>query len=64
MSYLELAQPVFTVVRLLLAEGQVDQVALTLLNRRERDHVFVHLTEVIPGVLVFACTQTLHGCEH
>lgn len=63
MFYLKFAQPIFTVVCLLLAESQIDQLALTLLDRREGDHVLVHLAEVIPGVLVFACTQTLHGYE-
>lgn len=61
MTYLELAQPILTIVRLLLTEGQVNQLTLLLLDRGEGNHVLVHLAEVLSGIFVFACTQTLNN---
>ena len=59
MTYLKLAQPIFTIVRLLLTEGQVNQLTFLLLDRGEGNHVLVHLAEVLPSIFVFARTQTL-----
>lgn len=58
-TYLQSAQPLLTVVRLLLAEGQLDQVTLTMLNGAKGNHVLVHSIEVLSRVFIFARTQTL-----
>lgn len=62
-AYLQLSEPLFTVVSLLLAERQVDQCPLFFLYSRERDHVLVHLTEIVPSIRVLTCSQTLQDSE-
>ena len=56
---LELLEPLFTLVRLLLAERELDQLFVAVLGRGEGDHVLLHVAEVVPRVFVFARTETL-----
>lgn len=58
-AYLQLPEPLLTLVRFLLAECQIDQLLISLLSRSERNHVLRHITEVFPGVFVCTGSQSL-----
>ena len=55
----EVSQPLFTVIRLLLAKREIDELTVTILRRAERDHVLCHVREVISSIRVLACPETL-----
>lgn len=59
MAYFELTKPFFTLISFLLAEGQLDELAVPILRRTERNHVLPHVAEVVSSVGVLACTKTL-----
>ena len=59
----KLSQPLLTVVRFLLAKREIDELALPVLRRAERDHVFRHVREVVPGVRILARSETLKGAK-
>ena len=42
-----MSQPLFTVVCLLLAKRQLNDVAVPILRQTEWDHVFCHVREVV-----------------
>ena len=46
----EVSQPILTVVRLLLAKREIDELAVAVLRRAEWDHMLRHVREVIAGV--------------
>ena len=46
----KVSQPLLTVVRLLLAKREVDELAVAVLRRAEWDHMLRHVREVIAGV--------------
>ena len=56
---LVLPQPLLSVIRLLLVEGEVDQFAITILSLEEWQLVLGEITEVFHGVLRGRSTQTL-----
>ncbi len=56
---LNLAKPFFTIVSFLLAEGQLNELAVSVLRRTERNHMFAHVAEIIAGVAILARTKTL-----
>lgn len=58
-AYLELAQPVLTLVSFLLAERHVDQRPIIILHFGKRDHVGRHVAEVLFRVFICAGTQSL-----
>ena len=58
-AYLELAQPLLTVVRLLLAESELDELMVAFLGCGEGNHMTFHVAEIVPCVLILAGTQTL-----
>ena len=49
-KYPELPQPFFTFICLLLAERQVDELAVALLRLREWDDVLLRVAEVVTSV--------------
>jgi hypothetical protein len=57
--YLELTEPLLTIVSFLLAECKLDEVSVTVLGGSEWNHVFFHFAKVVAGVLVLTGTQTL-----
>ena len=62
-TYLALSQPLFPLVRFLLAECELDQFSVAILRRAERDHVLAHLLEVVSRVVIRARTQPLRRIE-
>ena len=60
-AYPELPQPVLPLVRLFLAKCEIDELALPILRRAERDHVFRHVREVVASVRVLARSETLNN---
>jgi len=60
-AYRELPQPILTIVRLFLAKCEIDQLALPILRRAERDHVFCHVGEVVASIRVLARSETLNN---
>lgn len=58
-TYPQLSQPLLPLIRLLLTERQIDQLPVAFRSRRERDHMFRHMAEIIACVRVFARSQTL-----
>ena len=58
-AYLASPEPLLTVIRLLLAERQVDELAIALLCLREWNDVLLRVAEVVTSVRVLARTQTL-----
>ena len=49
-THSEMSQPLLTVVGLLLAKRQLNEVAVPILCRTEWDHVLCHVREVVTGV--------------
>jgi hypothetical protein len=54
-----MSEPFFSVIGLVLREGKVYEIFVTVLNGGESDRMLLHVTEVIPGICVFARSQTL-----
>ena len=61
MAYPEPTNPLLAVVRLLLAERQLDQLSVAVSRCGEGDHMPLHVTEIVASILILARTQTL--CE-
>lgn len=64
LAHLELPQPFFAVVSLLLTEGKFDEFAVTFLGGREGDHMLPHIAEIISGVRILARSKTLLGVSY
>ena len=63
-AYLASPEPLLTVVRLLLAESQVDELPVSRLGFGEGYHVLLHLAEVVLRIRVLARAETLHCDEY
>jgi hypothetical protein len=59
MAYFALPEPLLTVVRFLLAECEVNQFSITVLSLRKRNHVLLHMIEVVHGIRILARPETL-----
>jgi hypothetical protein len=57
--YLELAQPFLALVRLFLAESELDELSIALLRGGEGNHVLLHVAKIVASVRIFARSQTL-----
>jgi hypothetical protein len=58
-THSKLSKPVLTVVCLLLAERQLNEVAVPILRRTKWDHVLCHVREVVTGVRILARSEAL-----
>lgn len=63
-KYLELSEPFFTVIGLGLREGELYKSPVTILGCGESDRVLLHVAEIISGIRIFACSQTLRSCYY
>ena len=57
----EVLQPLLMVVCLLLAKYEINELMVSVLCRAEWDHMLHHVQEVIMGIWIFACSETLKG---
>ena len=58
-AYLELAEPLFPLVSLFLAECKLYEFLIAVLSRGKWNHVLLHIAEVVTSVGVAACSKTL-----
>lgn len=59
-AYLELPEPLLTLISFLLAEGKLNELFVAFYCGTEWDHVLCHVTEIVTGVFVLARPQTLY----
>ena len=56
---LELAQPFLSIISFLLAKGKINKLFVAFLSRSKRNHVLLHMAEIVPGIGVATCSETL-----
>ena len=58
---LELPQPFFSLICFLLAECKINELLVTFLGGSERDHMLLHLAEIVASIGVATSSETLSG---